>query len=53
MRIPISFDMLDPALCCLEDIKTYIKAKQLFVEKSFLWQRFLFIKMYIIFATPC
>ena len=34
MKIPISFDMLDPALCCLEDIKTH-KATQLFVEKSF------------------
>ena len=30
MRIPVNFDMLDPALCCLEDIKT-----PLFVEKSF------------------
>ena len=51
MRIPVSFDMLDPALCCLEDIKTHIKASQLFVEKSFLWRRFLSLKVYIIFTT--
>ena len=43
MRNPVSFDMLDPALCCLEDIKTHIKATQLFVEKSFLWRRTFFV----------
>ena len=37
MRIPIRFDMLDSALCCLEDIKTRIKATQLFVEKRFFY----------------
>ena len=38
MRIPVSFDMLDPALCCLEDIKT-----PLFVEKSFFFMATFFV----------
>ena len=37
MRIPLSFDLLDPALCCLEDIKTRKKGTQLFVEKSIIF----------------
>ena len=42
MRIPVSFDMLDPALCCLGDIKT-----PLFVEKSF----FLFFYLFFFFMA--
>ena len=44
MRIPVSFDMLDPALCCLEDMKTHTKATQLFVEKSFFMATFFVVE---------
>ena len=36
MRIPVSFDMLDPALCCLEDIKTHIKLNNSLWRKAFM-----------------
>ena len=43
MRIPVSFDMLDPALCCLEDIKT-----PLFVEKSFFFFFFFMATFFVV-----
>ena len=47
MRIPVSFDMLDPALCVAWRIlKLLLKVTQLFLEKRFLWRRFLLLKVY-------
>ena len=43
MRIPVSFDRLDPTLCCLEDIKT-----PLFVEKSFFFFFFFFMATFFV-----
>ena len=50
MRTPVSFDMLDPAssLCCLEDIRTPIKATPCdsLWRKVFLGQHFFLLKVY-------
>ena len=45
MRIPVSFDMLDPALCVAWRIlKLLLKATRLFLEKRFFMATFFVVE---------